>query len=108
MIDIAFSVLNAPHLGEQNKIQKLLNRIMNYIEVTNDKILVGDGMNLKALIMLYSEYTKYNTGTPKFFSKIEALMEKDIGRKPYQLDEPDLQTLLYPLAKRRCRNEVIW
>lgn len=40
---------------------------MNYIEVTNDKLLVGDGMNLKALNMLYNEYTRYNTGTPKFF-----------------------------------------
>ena len=98
----------APYLGEMKKIQKLLTRIVNYIEVTNDKILVGNGMNLKALMILFYEFTKYDTGTPKFFQKIERLLQNDITRKEYKLDEPDLTKLMKTLAKRRCTNEAIW
>lgn len=61
LIDIGMSVENVQMLGDDDKMMKLLNRVQNYIEVTNEKILTGgEGRsNLKGLISLYSAYTYF-------------------------------------------------
>jgi hypothetical protein len=54
------SVQCVEHLMEDEKITKLLNRVQNFIEVTNQKFLLGDGPNLSAMTSLYKNFASLN------------------------------------------------
>jgi hypothetical protein len=73
-------VNNVSHLYEENKVNKLLKRVQNYIEVTNEKILnEGDEyFNLQPIMMIYSGFTSLNTGSPEFFKKLENMLLKEL------------------------------
>ena len=62
---------------------KLLNRVINYIEITNEKLLKTDSSNLKAVLLLYIHFAMIQIGTEGFFLKLESLLEKDIVKKKY-------------------------
>ena len=59
MIDIAMTISNAHHLQQEDKILKLIQRVQNYIEITNEKMLSGNQYNLKGLNSLYSSFAIY-------------------------------------------------
>lgn len=104
------SVENAHHLGEDDKMMKLLNRVQNYIEVTNVKLLTGgEGKsNLKGLFSIYLAYVNYEIGTPAFFKKVEQMLEKDLKNKEYKLEVEEICPLLNALAVKKSVNENIW
>jgi hypothetical protein len=52
------------HLQEQDKILKLVKKVENYIEITNEKILAAGGYNLKGLTSLYVSFTTFQQGSP--------------------------------------------
>ena len=76
LIDIAAAVGNVWHLEQEEKMTKLLNRVQNYIEVTNETILTGGPgrSNLKGLMQIYEVYNVYQLGNPAFFHKLEAMI----------------------------------
>ena len=94
---------------DEDKMVKLLKRIENYIEVTNPKILLGDGSNIRALMSLYTSYSYTKMGGPHFWHKLEQLLEEEIkSRKKFKLDTDDLIPIINALAQQRNVNEHIW
>lgn len=108
LIDIAMTMANAFYLEDEDKIQKLIQRVQNYIEITNEKILAAGQPNLKGLMTLYSTFALYQNGTPKFFQKLESMIETDLSNKKYQLIAEEILPMLNALAIQRCSNEKIW
>lgn len=49
LIDISLTLTALHHLADEEKISKLLNRVENHIETTNEIMLAGDTYNLKGL-----------------------------------------------------------
>ena len=89
---------------DEDKMVKLLKRIENYIEVTNPKILLGEGSNIRALMSLYTSYSFTKMGGPHFWHKLEKLLEEDITNKKFKLDTDDLIPVLNALAQQRNVN----
>jgi len=76
LIDIAVTGGEVFHLHQDEKIEKMLRRIENHVELTNTKVLLSNpGGNIKAVSMLYQDFAHYRAGSPPFWGKLEEMLE---------------------------------
>ena len=84
LIDIADSMIHLPHLNDDEKMLKVINRVQTHIELTHESLLLRDvKSNLRALMSLYNNFALWRQGTIPFWKKIESMLEKDLKAKKY-------------------------
>ena len=63
LIDIAMTINNLVHLGDEEKMLKIIKRVQMHIEVTNEKILSAGQPNLKGIMRLYYHFAEMRQGS---------------------------------------------
>ena len=77
---------------------KLLSRVENYIEVTNAKMILGDGCNVLALMNLYENYCLSSLGGFPFWQKMESMLEDQLAKKKYELPKGEVMNMMRAMA----------
>lgn len=108
LLDIASSIENVHALGEDEKIEKVLSRVENYLEVTDEKKLLGEGPNLGGLLSLYRCFAGFECGSWTFWEKLEKMVAAELRAKEHELPLDELMAQLVALSLKRCRNQEIW
>lgn len=93
LFDIALALTNVHHLQDSNKIFNALNSVVSHIDITNERLLIGNGSNVNALILFYKIFSFYNLGSTRFWLKMESMVEKEVKNKLTLLDIKQLVTL---------------
>ena len=87
LIDITLTLQEMFHLVDQDKMIKLMKRIENHFEVTNESLLLDNkGGNLKALTGLYVNFAHNKYGQPPFWKKLERLLAQELEKKKYVIN----------------------
>lgn len=81
LFDISLALQSIDSLIDGELQEKTLMKITNYLEVTNDRILLKDGTNFRGLVGIYNNLVLYEMGGPHLLDKLERLILREFKTK---------------------------